>query len=270
VQQHDFTTVVDVATGDELEMLANTFNHMVAELRTYASGLEDKVRVRTAELQETLDRLKVEEAKSEQLLLNLLPGAIAERLKQSQESIADSFASVTVMFADIVDFTHLSAGITPHGVVKLLNELFSAFDSLAEKHGVEKIKTIGDAYMAVSGLPQPRDDHAQTMANMALDMQTVVKRFNETSAHPISIRIGLHTGPVVAGVIGTRRFIYDLWGDTVNTASRMESHGLADAIQVTTATRQALGDDYDFEPRGTIHVKGKGSVPVWLLRGRHA
>ena len=214
--------------------------------------------------------IAVERQKSERLLLNVLPAPIAERLKQSPQVIADSFAEVTVVFADIVDFTPLSAALPPQPLVRLLNAVFSAFDALAEQHGLEKIKTIGDAYMVVAGLPEPRADHAQAAARMALAMQQEVVRFQDAHGAPLRLRVGMHTGPVVAGVIGARKFAYDLWGDTVNTASRMESQGLPGGIQVTQATYERLHDQYAFEDRGTITVKGKGEMPVYLLRGEHA
>jgi len=210
--------------------------------------------------------LAVERQKSERLLLNVLPAQIAERLKRSPQVIADSFAEVTVVFADIVDFTPLSTALPPQSLVRLLNAVFSAFDPLAEEYGLEKIKTIGDAYMVVAGLPEPRADHAHAAARMALAMQQKVADFPDAHGAPLRLRVGMHTGPVVAGVIGARKFAYDLWGDTVNTASRMESHGLPGDIQVTQATYELLRDQYTFEDRGTITVKGKGEMPVYLLR----
>src|SRR5215217_897030 len=194
--------------------------------------------------------LDVERQRSERLLLNILPASIAARLKQSQGVIADGFPDVTVLFADIVN-------ITPEAVVQLLDELFSGFDQLAQRHGLEKIKTIGDAYMVVGGLPDPRPDHAVAVANMALAMREEVAGRFDPSGRPLAVRIGIDTGPVVAGVIGTSKFSYDLWGDTVNTASRMESHGLAGCIQVTARTYERLKHRYRFERRGPIHVKGK-------------
>ena len=165
-------------------------------------------------------------------MLNILPEPIAKRLKEGHSNIADGFAEVTIMFADIVGFTKLSEKIPPQEVVKLLNEIFTGFDQLSEQHGLEKIKTIGDAYMVASGLPMHRKDHAEAIAEMALDMQQEIAHFNTKHQANLSIRIGINTGPVVAGVIGTKKFIYDLWGDAVNTASRMESHGIPDCIQI--------------------------------------
>jgi adenylate cyclase len=207
-----------------------------------------------------------ERAKSERLLLNVLPQAIASRLRDTHGTIADGFDEVTVLFADIVDFTTLSAGAAPAEIVGLLNELFSRFDQLAEHHGLEKIKTIGDAYMVAGGIPLAREDHAEAVAEMALDMLEEVE--GRQDGRGLQLRIGIDTGPVVAGVIGLRKFIYDLWGDTVNTASRMESHGVPGGIQVTDRTFQRLCDRYRFEERGTVQVKGKGEMRTWLLLGR--
>ncbi len=212
--------------------------------------------------------LHSQQKKTEQLLRNVLPEAIAERLKQEQTLIADSFASATVLFADLVGFTQLSTRISPRELVKLLNIIFSEFDKLAQRHGLEKIKTIGDAYMVVGGLPIERPDHAEAIAEMALDMQRAIARFNLEMWADFSIRIGINTGPVVAGVIGLKKFIYDLWGDTVNTASRMESHGIPGTIQVTQATYELLKDKYLLQERGVINVKGKGEMTTYLLRGR--
>jgi len=206
--------------------------------------------------------------RSERLLLNVLPHPIAQRLKRDPTTIADAYAEVTVLFADIVDFTKFSAGIPPRRLVEILNEVFSAFDRLAERHGLEKIKTIGDAYMVVGGLPTPRADHAEAVAEMALDMREALALLEGTIGASLRLRIGIHTGPVVAGVIGRRKFIYDLWGDTVNTASRMESHGLPGTIQMTMAASERLRDRYLFEERGTVEVKGKGPMPTFLLVGR--
>ncbi|HIK13528.1 MAG TPA: CHASE domain-containing protein [Oscillatoriaceae cyanobacterium M33_DOE_052] len=212
--------------------------------------------------------IESERHKSEMLLLNILPEAIASRLKQDHQTIAESFPEVTVLFADIVGFTQLSVRVSPTELVHLLNQVFSTFDRLSEKHGLEKIKTIGDAYMAVGGLPKPRPDHADAVAEMALEMQSEIARFNADNHTNLSIRIGINTGPVVAGVIGKKKFIYDLWGDAVNTASRMESHGLPDAIHVTDSTYQLLQEKFILEARGIIQIKGKGEMATYLLKGR--
>jgi class 3 adenylate cyclase len=212
--------------------------------------------------------LDLEREKSERLLLNVLPGSIAARLKQTEGVIADDFPEVTVLFADIVDFTRRSERITPEQVVEVLNDLFSAFDRLTRQRGLEKIKTIGDAYMVVGGLPEQRPDHAEAVAEMALAMLEEVAARSDPSGQPLQVRIGIDTGPVVAGVIGTSRFSYDLWGDTVNTASRMESHGVPGCIQVTGRTYRRLCDRYRFQRRGPIPVKGKGDIVTYFLVGR--
>jgi class 3 adenylate cyclase len=213
--------------------------------------------------------LQLEQERSERLLLNVLPASIAARLKQREEVIADRFSDVTVLFADLVDFTRRSERITPEQLVQVLNELFSVFDQVAQRHGLEKIKTVGDAYMVAGGLPDPRPDHAQAVAEMALAIRDEVARRSDPSGQPLQVRIGIDTGPVVAGVIGTSKFSYDLWGDTVNTASRMESYGVAGCIQVTARTHQRLKDGYRFEQRGPIQVKGKGELVTYLLLGRN-
>ena len=247
------------------------FRPAVARIRQVVHDLA----IALKQTQETAEKLAVEQVKSERLLLNILPAPIAARLKQSQEQlvqpgapIADGFSDVTVLFADIVGFTELSSRVAPETMVGLLNQIFSRFDQLAEEHGLEKIKTIGDAYMVVGGLPKPRADHAIAIAAMALDMQQAINQFNQTAQQAFEIRIGINTGPVVAGVIGIKKFIYDLWGDTVNIASRMESHGVAGGIQVTTATYDCLKQDYYFEPRGAIAIKGRGPMETHWLKGK--
>jgi class 3 adenylate cyclase len=220
------------------------------------------------ELEVAYQKLEVERTRTEQLLLNILPEPIAARLMQEENTIADQFSDATVLFADVVGFTQLSSCISAAELVVLLNQLFSMFDQIAEKHGAEKIKTIGDAYMVVAGLPTPRSDHAQAIANFALDMQQAIIRFNTDQNQSFSMRIGINTGPVVAGVIGLKRFIYDLWGDTVNIASRMESHGLAGVIQVSETTYECLKDEYLFERRGTIPIKGRGEMTTYFLIGK--
>jgi class 3 adenylate cyclase len=213
--------------------------------------------------------LRLEQEKSERLLLNVLPAAIAARLKQTDGVIADGFPDVTVLFADIVDFTRRSERIAPEQVVQALNDLFSVFDQHARQRGLEKIKTIGDAYMVAGGLPDPRPDHAQAVIEMAMAIRDEVARRTDPGGQPLAVRIGIDTGPVVAGVIGTSKFSYDLWGDTVNTASRMESQGVAGCIQVTARTYERLRDGYRFERRGPIPVKGKGEIVTYLLVGRN-
>jgi class 3 adenylate cyclase len=203
---------------------------------------------------------------SERLLLNIFPQAIADRLKADDRSIADAHAEVTVLFADIVGFTEFSAARPPEAVVEVLNSLFSEFDRAAEAHGVEKIKTVGDAYMAAAGAPLPHPDHAESVSGMALAMLEAVRKRNEATGENIGIRIGINSGPVTAGVIGQRRFIYDLWGDTVNVASRMEAQGVAGEIQVTESTYAIVKDRFVFKEQGEVEVKGKGAMRTYLLR----
>lgn len=241
---------------------------VIGRLRQTSKELEHRVKERTAQLQKSNQQLSIEQEKSERLLLNILPEPIAEQLKEGQRNIADGFAEVTILFADIVGFTNLSERISPTQLVNLLNEIFSAFDKLSDEYGLEKIKTIGDAYMVVGGIPKPRSDHAEAIAEMAIGMQQEVLKFNAKHNAELSIRIGINTGPVVAGVIGTKKFIYDLWGDAVNTASRMESHSLPGCIQVTESTYQSLQGKYRLEERGVIQVKGKGEMMTYFLKGK--
>lgn len=247
------------------DYLSKPFNPVLLKARI--SACLEKKRLRDQE-QAYSQELAEEKEKSERLLLNILPQAIAERLKQGETTIADSFSDVTVMFADLVGFTKLSTHLSPAELVELLNQIFSAFDELADRYGLEKIKTIGDAYMVVGGLPTPSDNHAEAIAEMAIDIQAAIAKMRTKSDRPLSIRIGINTGPVEAGVIGTKKFTYDLWGDTVNVASRMESLGVAGGIQVTVATYERLRDKYIFEERGLLQVKGKGDMMTYLLLGR--
>ncbi len=209
--------------------------------------------------------LASEKARSEELLLNVLPPSIAQRLKTEHRAIADGFAQVSVLFADIVGFTKMSARLSPEEVVARLNTMFSSFDDLVDKLKLEKIKTIGDAYMVAGGLHSHEYDHAHAIAEMALAMRRRAAGFSEQFGEPLDIRIGIHTGPVVAGVIGKKKFIYDVWGDTVNVASRMESHSTPGSIQVTEATYELLQARFELEPRGEIEVKGKGRMRTWFL-----
>ena len=235
-----------------------------------------EVRLLHQESKRLYDRIVEEQKVSERLLLNVLPQSIAERLKGRPdvtadtftEVIADSFPEATVLFADIVEFTRLSAGLSPQGLVAMLNEVFTDFDLIADNRGLEKIKTIGDAYMAVAGLPVATPDHAVRAAHMALDMLEAIDRFNARSGHTLAVRIGINSGAGVAGVIGKRKFIYDLWGDAVNIASRMESHGVAGRVQVTQATRHRLSEVFRLEERGIIDLKGTGPMNTWFLTGR--
>jgi adenylate cyclase len=246
----DLSMRVSVSGNDELSTLAGSINWMLNTL------------------EKSQEELKIEREKSEKLLLNILPSAIANRLKQDEGSIADNFPEATVLFADIVGFTNISGSISPASLVHLLNKIFSLFDKLAEKHGLEKIKTIGDAYMIVGGIPIHRPDHAEAIAEMALDMLNAIAYFNQENQQDFNIRIGINTGPVVAGVIGTKKFIYDLWGDTVNIASRMESHGIPGCVQMSESTYLKVKDKFVIERRGMVYVKGKGEMATYLLLDR--
>ncbi len=246
----DLSHRAPVLTADETGTLAQNFNHMIERLQT------------------TLDELAAEQQKSERLLLNILPEAIARRLKQGEDNIADSCPEVTILFADIVNFTPMSADLAATELVRLLNEIFSEFDRLCQLRKLEKIKTIGDAYMVGAGLPVERKDHAHVIAEMALDMLDAIVAFNQRHDTDLKMRMGINSGPVVAGVIGTSKFIYDIWGDAVNTAARMESEGIEGCIQVTEATYRYLRNDYRFKDRGMIKIKGKGKMHTYILTGR--
>ena len=243
---------VSVSSKDELGTLAHAFNTMVGTITT---------QTRT---------IKTQNEENERLLLNVLPEPIAERLKQGEATIADSFANVSVLFSDLCGFTELAKRCSATELVDMLNRIFSDFDELMERNGLEKIKTIGDAYMVVAGLPQERDDHASILAKAALDMLEVIRTFNQSHQVELSVRIGINSGPVVAGVIGKKKFIYDLWGDTVNMASRMESHGIPGEIQISQTTYDLIRQEGEFkiEPRGEISVKGKGQMTTYLLKDR--
>ena len=233
-------------------------------LRARIGACLEKKRLRDRE-RAYIKKLRSEQERSEQLLLNILPRPIAERLKEGQRTIADVFPDVTVLFADLVGFTRMSEQLPPAELVAMLNKIFSMFDQLAEKHGLEKIKTIGDEYMAASGLPMPRPDHAEAMAEMALDMLAVIERFNAKRNRGVRIRIGMNCGPVTAGIIGTKKFAYDLWGDTVNLASRITSEGTPGMIQVDAATHQRLATEFSFAEPQSIYLKGKGNTVVYRL-----
>jgi class 3 adenylate cyclase len=246
------TETEDIVRGFELgavDYVAKPFNahELLARVNTHLS----------------IDRLRKE---NERLLLNILPGPIADRLKSGDEHIADSFAEVTVLFADIVGFTELASSMPAPTVVELLNDLFTRFDLAARDLEIEKIKTIGDAYMAVAGLPDPCTDHVERMMTMAIRMIQIAREFSSDRNLTLRLRIGLNSGSVVAGIIGQRKFIYDLWGDTVNLASRMESHGLPDSIQVPQSVFEKIRDQYKFEERGLIEVKGKGAIQTWIYK----
>jgi class 3 adenylate cyclase len=259
----DFAARTRIASRDEIGQLGRNFNAMAETIQLHSDNLEHLVHQRTSELY-------AEKQTSERLLLNVLPAPIAERLKQGDGVIVDRFEDVSVLFADIVGFTAMSQRTSPEALVSMLDELFSHFDRLAEVHGLEKIKTIGDAYMVVAGVPHPTDDHARATARMALDMIEALRDYSRRHGTELTIRVGIHTGSVVAGVIGRKKFIYDLWGDTVNTASRMESHGVPGRIHVTETTFQYLRDEFELESRGTMEIKGKGEMTTYLLVGPRA
>jgi class 3 adenylate cyclase len=247
-----------VHSKDEVGQLGHSFNAMAETIQQHNENLEELVEQRTKELQE-------EKATSERLLLNVLPQPIADRLKSGAEVIVDRFEAVTVLFADLVGFTKLSSTTSPETLVTMLDELFSVFDRLAETHGLEKIKTIGDAYMVVAGIPQPVANHALAIAHMAMDMLAAIDAYSKKHAMDLSIRIGVHTGPVVAGVIGKKKFIYDLWGDTVNTASRMESHGVPGRVHISAVTADLVRSTFELEARGPVDIKGKGIMETFLI-----
>ena len=250
VSAGDLERQAAVSSKDELGELADVFNAMVRSIR------------------EQTAQIARQNQENEALLLNILPGPIAERLKRGEEAIADHFPDVTVLFADIAGFTPMSARLPPGELVEILNRIFSAFDEAAQRQGVEKIKTIGDSYMAVTGLTQPVADNAAAMVEMALEMLDAIERINQERGTAFSLRIGINAGPVVAGVIGRSKFIYDLWGDTVNLASRMESHGIAGRIQVTDQIYQRIKHRYTTEPRGEIELKGRGKMKAYLIGRR--
>jgi class 3 adenylate cyclase/CHASE3 domain sensor protein len=249
IKSGNLTARSEVSSQDEIGILAGTFNSM------------------TASLQYTLDSLRLEQEKSENLLLNILPKDIVELLKKKPDSIAEQYSEASILFADVVNFTPMSSQMTPIELVELLNQVFSQFDGLVEKYDLEKIKTIGDCYMVASGVPRPRQDHAKVITCLALDMQEIVRK-SDYFGRKLTFRIGINSGPVVAGVIGRKKFIYDLWGDAVNTASRMESNGTGGLVQITKETYNLINEDFVCESRGVINVKGKGELPVWFVRGR--
>ncbi|MGQ0608789.1 MAG: adenylate/guanylate cyclase domain-containing protein [Chloroflexota bacterium] len=218
--------------------------------------------------QDALSALRAAQDRAENLLLNILPREIAEKLKAEPRTIADQFTAASILFADVADFTRTSERLPPAEVVGVLDRLFRHFDTLAEKYGVEKIKTIGDCYMVAAGVPSPRPDHAQALACIALDMLDATRSRDVVGDLAMELRVGINSGPVVAGVIGRKRFLYDLWGDAVNTASRMESHGTPGHIQITRATYELIKDEFVCKRRGTVSVKGKGELETWYVLGR--
>jgi class 3 adenylate cyclase len=261
----DIESVVRCIQLGAEDYLPKPFNPTL--LRARVGATLEKKRLRDKE-RAYLAQIQAEQERSERLLLNILPEPIAKRLKADETGIADSFAEVSVLFADIVDFTSLTSQASPQDLIRILNEIFTEFDTLAERYQMEKIKTIGDAYMVVGGLPTPTPDHAEGAAAMAIGMQDIVRNYRGYSGRDFSIRIGIDVGPVIAGVIGRKKFIYDLWGATVNLASRMEAQGLPGMIQVTPAARECLKDRFQFEERGPIQVKGVGELVTYFLTGR--
>jgi class 3 adenylate cyclase len=247
------------------DYLAKPFDPTLLRARVGSSLEKKHLRDREREM---VEALRIEKERSELLLLNILPKAIVKRLHGGETVIADQLSGVTILFSDLVSFTKLSSRLSAADLVSLLNRLFSEFDRLAVSLGVEKIKTIGDAYMLVGGLPEPRADHAHAVADMALAMIEAVERINCELPIPIQMRIGIHSGDVVAGVIGTHKFAYDIWGDAVNVASRMESHSLPNRIQISAATHQHLQEDFRLEPHGTVDIKGKGPMETYFLLAR--
>ncbi|GET41119.1 adenylate/guanylate cyclase domain-containing protein [Microseira wollei] len=262
---HDFESLVRRKDGSKIWVSENAraVRDSTGKLLYYEGTVSDITARKFAQ-----EALREQQQKTEQLLLNIIPEPVAQRLKQDPSAIADHFEDVTVLFADLVGFTEFSASTSPGELVHILNVVFSEFDRLAQRHGLEKIKTIGDAYMAVAGLPFPHPDHACLAAEMSLDMLAGIEEFNQRTGKSFNVRIGMNTGPVVAGVIGIKKFSYDLWGDTVNIASRMETNGVPGAIQVSPATYELLQDRYQFVERGCISIKGKGDMTTYLLTGR--
>jgi adenylate cyclase len=261
----ELDTVVRCIEAGAEDYLTKPFNPILLRARVGAS-LEKKW-LRDREKKFIAD-LEQEKQRSETLLLNILPQKIVTRMRNGEMVIADRVTETTILFCDLVGFTTISQELPAERVIDFLGKIFAAFDHLAAAQGVEKIKTIGDAYMAAAGIPEAQPDHAVRIALLALRMLEVVNDIAKQTDIELKARIGVHTGPIVAGVIGTHKFAYDIWGDTVNTASRMESHSLPGRIQVSATTRSMLGDRFDFEPRGTIEIKGKGAMETFFMNAR--
>jgi class 3 adenylate cyclase len=268
----DFDRIVECIQVGAEDYLPKPFNAVLLRARVFSSlekkRLRDLDREHILELQREKEMLHIEQMKSEKLMLNILPKPIADRLKKGEKNIAGSYPEVTVLFSDLVGFTKMSAKKTAPELVKLLNDIFSRFDKRAELLGLEKIKTIGDAYMAVGGLPIPRSDHAEIVADMALGMYEDLADFNQANQQEIQMRIGIHSGPVVAGVIGFTKFSYDLWGNTVNTASRMESTSENGRIQISAITHELLKEHFVLEEREVIECKGLGPMLTSYVNAR--
>ncbi len=254
--------------GDSTQEKLVTNQEKLKELNLKVRSAYKELSEKATQLADAYKMLKEAQQKSDVLLLNILPEAIANRLKKGETLIADNFKEVTVLFADIVGFTAMSSKIPPEELIALLQEVFTLFDDLCDELALEKIKTIGDSYMVVGGLPEARPDHAEAVAEMALGMIEGLKTLKAAQQHSLAIRIGIHSGEVIAGVIGKKKFVYDLWGDTVNTAARMESQGLTGQIHVSSATFELLKEKYVFGTRGAVTIKGKGDMQTYFLTGR--
>ena len=261
----ELDSVVRCIEAGAEDYLTKPFNPILLRARIGASLEKKWLRDQEKKFVTDLER---EKARSETLLLNILPLSIVNRMRNGEMVIADSIAEATILFCDLVDFTTLSAELTAGRIIDFLSKIFSAFDNLAAEHGVEKIKTIGDAYMVAAGIPEAQSDHADRIAALAPRMLETVSAVAKAAELKVQARIGIHTGPITAGVIGTHKFVYDVWGDTVNTASRMESHSLPGRIQISAATQAALGDRFKFERRGVIEIRGKGMMETYFLNRR--
>ena len=282
---HPWPPVIVISGGTSLEdavrcielgaedYLSKPFNPVLLRARVKTSverkRLRDQEALRMRQLKRQHEALASEQAKTEQLLLNILPRKIAQRLKAGEEHIADAFPNVSVLFADMVGFTAMSRTMTASALVEVLGDLFSRFDLITEKHGLEKIKTIGDCYMLAGGVPEPMDDHAHAVIDAAVEFCTALEEMRERTGGALRMRIGVHSGPIVAGVIGLRKFTYDLWGDTVNVASRMESTGEPGRIHVSVNTANLIRNDFHLESRGSIEVKSLGQVETFFVNGRN-
>jgi adenylate cyclase len=259
----ELDTVVRCIESGAEDYLTKPFNPVLLQARINASLEKKRLRDREKKFIQDLEQ---ERQRSESLLLNILPQIVVNRMRDGEKVIADRIMDATILFCDLVGFTALSQELSADRTIELLSRIFSAFDRLAVEHGVEKIKTIGDAYMAAAGVPEPQADHVLRIATLAPDMLETVDAIAEETGLKLQARIGIHTGPIVAGVIGTHKFVYDVWGDTVNTASRMESHSLAGRIQISAATRAALGNRFELEPRGMVDIRGKGMMETYFLK----
>jgi len=255
----------DASDASHLERLNRTLQKKLSRQERRLAALE-VMQEQNANLGRVLmSELEDERQESERLLLNILPEPIAERLKTESGAIADGFDAVSVLFSDIVGFTPLSETLSAQEMVEWLNNVYSAVDAMVQDHGVEKIRTIGDGYMVAAGVPYPLPDHATALTSLALDMKAHFEQLPPVHGHQVNFRIGISSGPVVGGVIGTHKFQYDIWGDTVNTAARMESHGVPGRIHISQATYELIKDTFACEPRGTIEVKGKGHMDTWFV-----